>query len=544
MEKLKRQIEVAVEAFKNHRILEAEKLTKELIEENPNIAFLYNLLGLIFVQQQKFNDALTCYKKGIKADPNFSMIYNNLGLLYFHQKNDKIKAEEYYKKSISLDQKIPEPYNNLASIYKSLDKFDEAITYYKKAIEINPNFVTSYHNLGTIYVSLGNFTEAKNKFEKALEIDPNYSVSHRTLSRLIKYTDTNDHFKQLKQIYEKLNQKKNTTKKDYVKSPADPQNSSIYKDAKALDKINIAFALGKAYEDIKNFDKSFNLYNEANTLYKEKSNFSLKKEKERFAKIKDTFHKNLYEKYKNTGSSDESPIFIIGMPRSGTTLVEQILSSHPKVFGGDERIIIPQLLQKNFGHNDLKLYFENILDFDKKKLKIIGEEYINEMKLISKNSEIFTDKLPENFLWVGFIKLILPKSKIIHCLRNPKDNCLSLFKNHFPSGRMDYCYDLNDTVEYYNLYYDLMNFWYQLLPNFIYTIKYENLISKTEPEIRNLLKVCNLTWDKKCLNFYKNTRIIKTASDVQARNNIYSSSVNSWRKYEKHLKEIFEKLKY
>ena len=241
---------------------------------------------------------------------------------------------------------------------------------------------------------------------------------------------------------------------------------------------------------------------------------------------------------------DASSIFIIGMPRSGTTLVEQILSSHPKVFGGDEQIIIPQLIQKKFGNNDLNLYFENIVDFDEKKLKIIADEYIAEMKRISNNSEIFTDKLPENFIWVGFIKLILPKSKIIHCLRNSKDNCLSLFKNHFPSGRMNYCYDLNKTVEYYNLYYDLMNYWQQLLPNSVYNIKYENLILNTKSEIRNLLKFCNLDWNDKCLNFYDNTRIIKTASDVQVRNKIYSSSIDSWKKYETHLKAFFTKLKY
>ena len=163
------------------------------------------------------------------------------------------------------------------------------------------------------------------------------------------------------------------------------------------------------------------------------------------------------------------------------------------------------------------------------------------MKRISNNSTRYTDKLPENFFWIGFIKLILPKSKIIHCSRNSKDNCLSLFKNHFPTGRMDYAYDLNKIVEYYNLYQDLMQHWHQTLPNFVYNIKYENLISNTETEIRKLLNFCNLTWSDKCLNFHDNERIVKTASDVQARSKIYSSSINSWKKYEKYLKNYFLK---
>ena len=174
----------------------------------------------------------------------------------------------------------------------------------------------------------------------------------------------------------------------------------------------------------------------------------------------------------------------------------------------------------------------------------MGEEYVTWMKRISNNSKRFTDKYPENFFWLGFIKLILPKSKIIHCYRNSKDNCLSLFKNHFPTGKMDYTYKLSNIVEYYNLYYELMNHWLEVLPNFTFDIKYENLIINTESEIRKLLEFCKLSWNNKCLNFHDNKRIVKTASDVQARNKIYTSSVDSWKNYEKYLKEDFAKLKY
>ena len=219
--------------------------------------------------------------------------------------------------------------------------------------------------------TIESFQKAVEQGIKAIEIDPNYSISHRTLSRLIKYTETNEHFIQLNKINKSINQKTGGGEKDYVNFAKDPENSTFYKGANSLDKINIAFALGKAYEDIKKYDKSFAFYKEANTLFKEKTNFSLIKEKERFHKIKDTFYKSVYEKYKDAGSMDVSSIFIIGMPRSGTTLVEQILSSHTKVFGGDEQILIPQLLQKTFGHKDLKLYFENIIDFEKKTFKSI-----------------------------------------------------------------------------------------------------------------------------------------------------------------------------
>ena len=532
MENLKKEIQVAVDTLKSQRFKEAENLTRKLISENPKIVFLYNLLGLILVQQEKFDQALECYKKGIEVDPNFAMIYNNLGLLYSHQKKDNIKAEEYYKKSIKLNQKIPEPYNNLASIYKSTDRFNEAIDCYNKAIEINPKFVHSYHNLGNIYVTQGKFEQAKKNFEKAIEIDPNYTVSHRTLSRLIKYTDKDPHFLKLKEIYNKID---NQTKTDQINFSKDPTNISQYGDLNSLNKINLGFALGKAYEDIENFEMSFKFYNEANFLYNRKTNFSIHREIERFNKVKNTFYTKLYEKYKDCGSMNFAPIFILGMPRSGTTLVEQILSSHPDVFGGDEQVLIPNLLRKNFGNKDLKLYLENVINFRKEDLKNIGDDYVSSMKNLSNDSIRFTDKFPENFFWIGFIRLILPKSKIIHCFRNSRDNCLSLFKNHFPTGRMDYCYNLDMIVEYYNQYYDLMNYWNKILPNFLFNIKYENLISDTQIEVKKLLKFCDLTWNNKCLDFHENKRIVKTASDVQARSKIYSSSINSWKKYENEI---------
>ena len=184
----------------------------------------------------------------------------------------------------------------------------------------------------------------------------------------------------------------------------------------------------KRYEKIYNYPLS-------------KSYFTEILSKEKFSEIKSTFHPKLYEKYKKSGSTDKSSIFILGMPRSGTTLLEQILSNHSKIFGADEQEFIPKLLQKKFGNHKLSLFFENIVPFDEKDLKNQGDEYIKKMKEISNDSERFTDKLPENFLWIGYIKLILPHSKIIHCYRNPEDICLSIFKNHFPSGKIKYSYD-------------------------------------------------------------------------------------------------------
>ena len=521
MENLKKQIQSVVDVYKSGDLLKAESLCEKLIVANPKVTFLYNLMGLILAGQKKVEQAIEYYEKGIKIDPNFAMIYNNLGLLFFENKlNGYVeKAENYYKKSISLNNKIPEPHTNLGSLYNKLNKLQDAIDCYKTALLINPRFAHAHHNLGNICLALGNFNEAKKHFNESIKSDPNFYISHRSLSRLIKYTDTNEHFTTLKKIYKKIN-----------------INDTEYK-------INIGFALAKAYNDLSDFDKSFSYYQEANSLYRKKINFSLNSEIQKFNDIKNTFNKDLYEMYPSSGHSKFSPIFIVGMPRSGTTLVEQIISSHHTVFGSDEVEFIPELIQKNFGNNDLNLFFKKILNFSEKDFKTIGEEYIMRMKNYSNNSERTTDKLPKNFQSIGFIKLILPKSKIIHCYRNPMDNCFSIFKNHFPGGRIGFAYDMDEIIGYYNIYSDLMKYWNNLLPNFIFNIKYEKLISNTKLETQNLLKICDLDWDDACLNFYNNKRPIRTASDIQARSKIYKTSIDSWKDYEKYLNKYNAALK-
>ena len=228
------------------------------------------------------------------------------------------------------------------------------------------------------------------------------------------------------------------------------------------------------------------------------------------------------------------------MPRSGSTLVEQILSNHPKVFGGDELNFLGNLIKKHFDNKASGLFLNNIINIDEEYLKKIGHEYISNLRNISDNSERVTDKFLINFKWIGLIKLILPNSKIVHCVRNPRDNCLSIFKNYFTSNKLNFSYNLEEIAEFYNLYSDLMEYWKNMLPKSFFDIKYEKLIQNPKQQIRNLLKECNLTWHDNCLKFYNNKRPIKTASDTQARKKIYKSSVDSWKNYEKDLKKFFK----
>ena len=525
MENLKQKVLEAADLYKSGNLSECEKVTKKLIESNPKVAFLHNLLGLVLSSTGRIDEAEKSYNRGIDVDPKFAIIYNNLALIYYNKinKDDNFeyninKAEELYKKSIQLNPKIPEANTNLGNLYSLLGQNDKSIKYHKLAISGDPEYFYTYLNIANVYISIGRFLDAKKYLETAIEKKPNFSFAHRLISRITKYNKNNLHLKQMNELYNKIKTKD------------------------GINKMNLAFALGKAHEDINNFDKSFNYYKEGNLINRSKIHFSILDERNYFDEIKKTYNKDIFNKYKNYGIFSNSPIFIVGMPRSGTTLVEQILASHSEVFGADEVIFLPKVINKYFAAEKINLSIQGVIDFKKENLKKMAEEYIFLMKKLSRNSKRFTDKLPANFLNIGLIKLILPNAKIIHCQRDPKDNIFSIFKNYFPNKKISFDSDLNETVEYYNLYSDLMKFWNFALPNFIFNIKYEDLINDTKNNVTKLLDFCNLKWDNNCLKFYNNKRPIKTASDTQVRNKIYNTSINHWKNYQKYLNKYYDKL--
>ena len=380
-----------------------------------------------------------------------ALIYNNLGSVYFYRKNF-FEAENCYKKSIKINIKNFEALNNLGNLYIVQNNYEEGIKYYKKAIEISKKFIAAHYNLAIAYKNLGDFSNSKKYLLNSIEINNNFFTAHRSLSEITKYEKGNKHLEKMINLYKKneVNKKK---------------------------KAEIAFAIGKAYNDIKDFDTAFNYYKEANNLRKEQIFFSKQKESEEFNLIKKTFNKKYLEKI-DIKNDDSSIIFIVGMPRSGTTLVEQIISSHSKVFGGDEISLLPELIENKFEK------ISDIANSDQEILKDLSSEYITYLKKISSNSEKITDKLPINFKWIGLIKSIFPNSKIIHCTRDPKDVCLSIYRNYFTNNKLNFAYSIDDIIYFYNLYSDLMIYWKKLIPHFIIDVIYEDLIADSENEIK------------------------------------------------------------
>jgi hypothetical protein len=306
--------------------------------------------------------------------------------------------------------------------------------------------------------------------------------------------------------------------------------------------MHLSFALGKAYEDMKSYDKAFLHWKKGNLLKREQIVYSTKYQTRRVKVIKENFTNDLFEKFKNYGNQDKTLIFIVGMPRSGTTLVQQILSSHPEVFGVGESNQFSNKINHFFFKENGSLK-ENLYDCDATNFYKIGQDYIKSMRQLSPNSRYILVKDLLNFTWLGFIKLIFPNAKIVHCVRNSLDNCVSLFKNYFVGG-VDFSYNLVELGEYYNLYKDVMMFWGNILPNYYVNIFYEELINDPKKQIEKLLNVCNLEWNENCMKFYNNKHFMSTGSNsINVHQPLYKKSMQYWKHYEKQLQPLFGVLK-
>jgi Tfp pilus assembly protein PilF len=510
----KKKAEKLLEQFNKKQYLLVIRETKLLLKKVPNNLFLLNLIGSSFQNLGNLDSAQKIFKNILEIDNKNISALNNLGNVYKNLK-DYSSAEENYKKAIILDPTFINALVNYGSLKYELNNYDEAVELYKKALHLNNEIPVAHYNLGLVYQALGHFEDAKFHLQTLSKIKPQITAADKILSRFIKYKNGDPHIEIMINKLNELN-------------------------LNDLEKIDLFFSLGKAYEDLKDFDKSFHYLKKGNNLKKQISNYKIEKDEQFFKTLKD-FFENIDFKNKNISKYCKNTIFIVGMPRSGTSLVEQILSSHSNIYGAGELPYLENIVQKEFFDNNRlninKLKNLNNIDI----LKSIGDRYLSLLNKYNYKENLITDKAPLNFRWIGLIKLILPNSKIIHCSRFPKDNCLSLYKNIFDEN-LDWTYDENDLSNFYQEYQSLMKFWRKTIPGFIYDIQYEDLISNSEIEIKKLLDFCDLKWEKSCMDFHKNKRAIKTVSSSQARKTFYSSSVASYKNYEKFLFKLYSSL--
>ena len=517
---------------------------------SPNDTSILLSLGGAYYEGFEFNQAGDIFKKMIAVDSNSIPAHCNLANVALQQSNYD-EAIRYSKRALELDEKSPYANSTHAVILSRSSDVNiqkKSVNYFKKAINYDPKDANNYANLSGVNYILNDLDESRSNAEKALNINPKNNIALQNLATYYQATGEKD---KTKKLYEEIlsdRPENGGIFKDYAHHFKPSSNSKIIKEGIRVfseSRINkrdlsfIAFGLFHIFDNEGNYEIAFDYLDKANRLSLETFEIDIKSKIDIFDKIILHNNKDLFLNLGKGGCEDPAPIFIVGMPRSGTSLLEQILSSHSMVFGGGE----VGELNNTIEEFDLKYSkLPNLSTSDREK---IGSRYIERMrKTFNKNrfsNEIFfTDKLPQNFLFAGIINLILPKSKIIHIKRDPLDACLSMFSHPFSSGH-DYSYNLETLAIYYNNYKRIMKHWATVLPNDIYDISYDKLVQSSEIEIKNLLEFCNLPFENNCLEFYKNKREVLTPSSSQVRKKIYNSSSGRSKNYEIFLDD-FKKL--
>lgn len=495
---------------------EAKTKFEQILKIRPDFEQAHYWLGLIFEELNRPQDAVQCYNQAISLNSKFTPAYINLGFIFFNRQSWE-KAAQCYEASLQITPNDWNTCNTLGLINLKLKSVKKAIEYYERSLALNANQPIAYYNLGLIFFQKGDFERAGKNFEEAFRMQENLAEAYRAYSLVKKFSGNEEIIHKIEKLL---------SGNDFDQEG----------------QMHLYFALGKIYGDMNNYDRSFAMLKKGNDIKRAFYAYSTSESKTIFDSIKDIFKDKTVSTKHQKYDVTTIPVFILGMPRSGTSLAEQILASHPQVYGCGELHNLDRVLAAASGKNYLPDSLRSLYGYpDSENIVKVGNMYLNSLDPEAQKSIYFTDKMPSNFLFIGAICMSMPHAKIIHCKRNPADTCLSIYKNYFPeSAQMPFAYNLKELAEYYLLYLDLMSFWQAKFPEHIYEIQYENLISDTEREIEILLKFCGLPWDERCLSFHKSKRIVTTSSATQVRQPIYNDSVKLWKSFAKELHPLLE----
>ena len=474
----------------------AEKFLNKAIEIQPNNIDAYSNLGILFKELRNFKKSLSCYQKAIEIQPNRARLHNDLGIVFKELREFK-KSKNCFQKAIEIDSNYAGAYINLGNILKELGEYKKAVTNYQKAIQIQPNNLKSYLNLAILFKDQGDVEKATDYYQKIVKYEPENLLIHYELNNL---------------------------KNENISSNLKNNIEKIIKENKST-KANLAyghFILSKYEYKLKNYEKEFNHLLKGHELYFSSLNLKDKMSVgywlDELPKMKELI--NTDEKFKKTNYKIK-PIFIIGVPRCGSTLVEKIITSCPKSIPmGEETGVFSMLMWEIIQQK--KSLISNVENF---KIELI-EKYTERELIQEKSDYIFTDKSLENFFYLGLIKKIFPEAKVINCKRNATSSIMSIFKRNL--GDIIWAHNLDNIFKYFDIYNYFTENFKKIFPDFIYELHYEKLVNKPEEESKKLLNFCDLPWDIKCLEFYKRKDLIsRTASKLQIRKPIYKDSLNT-----------------
>jgi tetratricopeptide (TPR) repeat protein len=414
----------------------------------------------------------------------------------------------------------PEGHATLGIALQQLGRLDEAVAAFERALAIDAHDVASWNNLGMTHLDLGNREQATDAFATALSVDPDLPEALFNVIRT------------------RRNEPGQLAELERVEALADSGRCSV------AERVSLHFALGKAFDDLAQYDRAFRHYDLGNALKRRSVRFIPEKFRQWAQCIHDTFDERFFERTRGFGSASRRPVFIVGTPRSGTSLVEQILASHPQVFGADELRILGQLADGL--PQRLKIggeYPRAAASLDAAAARGMAQDYLAHLAELDPDSPLVTDKMPTNYFHLGLIAALFPRAHVIHCVRDPMDACFSNYIQLFGDAHY-YSYSLEHIAVYYREYVRLMAHWRTVVPLAIHDVSYEALVEDPESVTRGMLSHLELPWDDACLEFHRTRRAVRTASHWQVRQPIYRSARQRWRRYEKHLEGLAADIAY
>ena len=522
------------------------------IELRDNYAEAYNNMGTALRDQQKLEEAEFSYQRAIQIRPNYTEASNNLATLLVQQKRydealrvlgDVLKiqpknvqtlvcvaraqlmrgahetAERAARLALVEEPESVEALTVLGQIFHELDRYEDSLANFEKALAIKPDSLEALNFYGIALKSLGRMDEARKMFAKALELQPSAMGAYSNIVDLENFSEDDTLFKAMIGILEK------------AKDPKEERYMALH------------FALGKAYDDMKDYPKSLEHYGIGAKLKRNLLKYDEAEVFGFFDAIREAFNEEYFKNRPYGGIATSLPLFIVGMPRSGSTLTEQIISSHPDVYGaGEIKVLSGCLSQLRQKFPNLPRFPRMVTAMKPQQFAAVANGYLKEITAMSSTALRVTDKLLTNYYFVGLINTLFPQAKIIHTMRNPVDTCLSAYSKLFKDD-MPHSYDLAELGRYYKKYEELMEHWRRVLPEGVMLdVQYEDVVADAETNARKIIEFIGLPWNDACLNFHTSDRPVKTASVSQVRKPIYGSSVNRWERYGDGLKPLVDAL--
>jgi len=511
-------IALALREHRAGRLAEAATAYRKILALRPGGAEVYSNLGDILREQGKLDGAVAHYQRALALRPDLVHTLNNLGnLLRVQGKLDQAVAR--LEQSLALKPDFAEAHNNLGIALMGQGKLELAVARFEQALALRPDLAETHKNLGCALTRQGRFDEAVAHFDQAIALRPNFAEAHYHRTDVKTFRADDAELAALEAL------------------AADPDRLPASKMS------YIHFALGKALEDVGDYPRAFEHLLKGNALKRRELDYNEAANQQLFRLIAQQFDSSLLDRFRAAGDPSPVPIFIVGMPRSGSTLVEQILASHPQVHAAGELTNLDRVVRGVSDATGRPIPFPAwVASTDAESLRRLGQAYLASLPTAASGETRITDKAPSNFLHIGLIRLILPGARIIHTLRDPIDTCLSCFSKLFRQGQT-FSYDLAELGRFYRRYYELMAHWRSVLPaGAMLDVAYEDVVDNLEQQARRLIDFCGLPWDDRCLSFHETSRPIATPSNVQVRQPIYRSSVARWRRYEPFLQPLLAEL--